>query len=159
MNAVDKELRAQEPVSFDELEERAADEIRQMLHYIEALLSKYPLLKDDPQIVRPLEQSVSRIRLLLEEASQLAESYQEGRSQLLNLAGLGMMVEIVAHELNRATRYALQALAVPQKEEHNNVSDIAQFDVLEAQLRTLQKRLRFLIHSVRRAGRLRSVSI
>ena len=144
INQVDEEIRAQEPVSFDELEERAADEIRQMRHYVEALLGKYPQLKDDPQIVGPLEQSVARIRHLLEEASQLAESYQEGRTQLLNLAGLGMMVEIVAHELNRATRYALQALAVPQKEEHDNVRDMNQFGVLEAQLRTLQKRLRIL---------------
>ena len=144
INQVDNEIRAQEPVSFDELEERAADEIRQMRHYIEALLNKYPQLKDDPQIVRPIEQSVTRIRLMLNEASQLAESYQEGRTQLLNLAGLGLMVEIVAHELNRATSYALQALAAPQKEEPDNASGMGQFDVLEAQLRTLQKRLRIL---------------
>ena len=43
---------------------------------------------------------------MLDEASQLADSYEKGRSELLNLAGLGLMVEIVAHELNRATRYA-----------------------------------------------------
>lgn len=144
INQVDDEIRAQEPVSFDELEERAADEMRQMRHYIEALLDKYPQLKDDPQIVRPLEQSVARIRQLLDEVSRLAETYDEGRTQLLNLAGLGMMVEIVAHELNRATRFALQAIAVPQKEELGNGRGMDQFDVLEAQLRTLQKRLRIL---------------
>ena len=144
INLVDNEIRAQEPVSFDDLEERAADEIRQMRHYIEALLDKHPQLKDDLQIVRPLEQAVARIRLLLDEASQLAEAYDVGRTQLLNLAGLGMMVEIVAHELNRATRYALQVLAAPQKEEPDNARGRGQFDVLEAQLRTLQKRLRIL---------------
>lgn len=144
INLVDKEIRALEPVSFDDLEERAEDEIRQMRHYIEALLNKYPQLKHDLQIVRPLEQSVARIRLLLDEASQLAEAYDVGRTQLLNLAGLGMMVEIVAHELNRATRFVLRALAAPRKEEPDNARGTGQFDVLEAQLRTLQKRLRIL---------------
>ena len=144
INNVDDEIRAQEPISFDELEERAADEIRQMRHYIEALLDKYPQLKGDLQIVRPLEQAVARIRLLLDEASQLAEAYDVGRTQLLSLAGLGMMVEIVAHELNRATRFALLALAAPQKEGPDNARGTRRFDVLEAQLRTLQKRLRIL---------------
>ena len=144
INQVDKEARALEPISFDELEERASDEERQMRHYIEALLNKYPQLKDDPQIIRPLEQSVTKIRLMLDEASKLAESYENGRTELLNLAGLGLMVEIVAHELNRATRYALQALAVPQQEEPDNARDTSQFGVLETQLRTLQKRLSIL---------------
>ena len=144
INQVDKEIKAQEPISFDELEERAADEERQMRHYIEALLIKYPQLKDDSQITRPLEESVSKIRLMLDEASELATSYEKGRSELLNLAGLGLMVEIVAHELNRATRYALQALAASPREQTSNALSTSQFGVLEAQLKTLQKRLRIL---------------
>ena len=75
---------------------------------------------------------------------QLADSYEKGRSELLNLAGLGLMVEIVAHELNRATRYALRALATPQQEQTDNALGTTQFAVLEAQLKTLQKRLRIL---------------
>ena len=144
INQVDQEAKAQEPISFDELEERAADEERRMRHYIEALLNKYPQLRDDPQIIRPLEESVTKIRLMLDEASELATSYEKGRSELLNLAGLGLMVEIVAHELNRATRYALQALAAPRHEEASNAQSMSQFGVLEAQLKTLQKRLRIL---------------
>ena len=144
INQVDKETRAQEPVSFDELEERASNEERQMQYYIEALLNKYPQLKDDSQITRPLQESVSKIRLMLDEASDLASSYERGRTELLNLAGLGLMVEIVAHELNRATRYALQAIAAPQRVETTNGQTMDQFRVLEAQLKTLQKRLRIL---------------
>lgn len=144
INQVDKEARAKEPISFDVLEERASDEERQMRHYIEALLNKYPQLKDDQQIIRPLEQSATKIRLMLDEASELAESYENGRTELLNLAGLGLMVEIVAHELNRATQYALRALAVPPPEKPENANGVSHFGVLEAQLKTLQKRLRIL---------------
>ena len=144
INQVDKETKAQEPVSFDELEERASNEERQMRYYIEALLNKYPELRDDAQVTRPLQESVSKIRLMLDEASELASSYERGRTELLNLAGLGLMVEIVAHELNRATRYALQALAAPQRAETVNGQSMDQFRVLEAQLKTLQKRLRIL---------------
>ena len=144
INQVDKETRAQEPVSFDELEERASNEERQMRYYIDALLNKYPQLKEDSQITRPLQESVSKIRLMLDEASELASSYERGYTELLNLAGLGLMVEIVAHELNRATRYALQILATPQRAETINGHSMDQFRVLEAQLKTLQKRLRIL---------------
>ena len=144
INLVDDEIRAQEPVSFDELEERAATEERQMRYYIEALLTKYPQLRDDPQITRPLEESVTKIRLMLDEASDLAASYEKGRTELLNLAGLGLMVEIVAHELNRATRYALQALVRPRQRETSDGQSLSDFGVLEAQLKTLQKRLRIL---------------
>ena len=144
INQVDKETRAQEPVSFDELEERASNEERQMRYYIEALLNKYPQLRRDDQITRPLQESVSKIRLMLDEASDLASSYERGYTELLNLAGLGLMVEIVAHELNRATRYALQALAAPRRVETTNGQPMDHFQVLEAQLKTLQKRLRIL---------------
>lgn len=144
INQVDKETRAQEPVSFDELEERASNEERQMRYYLEALLTKYPQLKHDTQITRPLQESVTKIRLMLDEASELASSYERGRTELLNLAGLGLMVEIVAHELNRATRYALRTLAAPQRAEAVHGNSMDQFRVLEAQLKTLQKRLRIL---------------
>ena len=144
INQVDRETRAQEPVSFDELEERASTEERQMRQYIDALLNKYPQLKNDTQITRPLQESVTKIRVMLDEASELASSYERGRTELLNLAGLGLMVEIVAHELNRATRYALQALAAPRSSRADQSDSMDQFQVLEAQLKTLQKRLRIL---------------
>ena len=144
LNQVDNETRALEPISFDELEERAANEEQQMRHYIEALLNEYPQLKNDTNVIRPLEQSVAKIRLMLDEASELAESYEKGRTELLNLAGLGLMVEIVAHELNRATQYALRALADPQQRDSTNAVGSGNFEVLEEQLKTLQKRLRIL---------------
>lgn len=144
INQVDKETQVQEPLSFDELERRAIDEEAQMRFYIGALRTKYPQLKNDSKVIQPLEHSVARIRRMLDEASQLADSYEKGRSELLNLAGLGLMVEIVAHELNRATRYALQALAAPQHRQVDNGLSTTQFAVLEAQLKTLQKRLRIL---------------
>ena len=144
INQVDNEIRALEPISFDELEERASNEEQQMRHYIEALMNEYPQLKNDPNVVRPLEQSVTKIRVMLQEASALAESYEKGRTELLNLAGLGLMVEIAAHELNRATEHALRSLANPQQGEPTNAEGEGKFKVLEEQLKTLQKRLRIL---------------
>ena len=144
INQVDRETRAREPISFDELEERAANEETQMRLYIQVLLNKYPELRKDPQVIRPLEDSIAKIRFMLDEASEIAESYEAGRTQLLNLAGLGLMVEIVAHELNRATRYALQTLADAQQGETSTLNSMGRFATLDAQLKTLQKRLRIL---------------
>ena len=112
--------------------------------YIQVFLNKYPELKKDPQVIRSLEDSITKIRLMLDEASEIAESYEKGRTQLLNLAGLGLMVEIVAHELYRATRYTLQTLADAQQGGASTLSGMNRVTTLESQLRTLQKRLRIL---------------
>src|SRR5262249_38409362 len=73
------------------------------------------------------------------------------QSQLVHLAGIGLMVEIVAHELNRATQYTLALLA------DSNLDEAPQeiqktLDTLQSQLRTIQKRLRVL-DPVSTAGR------
>ena len=74
---------------------------------------------------------------------QLAESYREGHSELTNLAGIGLMVEIVAHELNRATSHTLQIIADADRRASSDDWDSI-LKTLSAQMQTLQKRLRIL---------------
>ena len=79
----------------------------------------------------------------MNEAQGLADSFESGHTKLLNLAGLGLMVEIIAHELNRATRHTLKTLA--DTDELTLDEDVESvFETLESQLKTLQKRLRIL---------------
>ena len=140
---VDKEVKAQVPASFEDLEERVEDEERLVQHNLQLLLSRYPEIRKDREIFGPISDAIRRIRSLMDEASRLAESYKEGHSELTNLAGIGLMVEIVAHELNRATDHTLRIIAEADRyaasKELENV-----LETLRAQMQTLQKRLRIL---------------
>jgi signal transduction histidine kinase len=139
---VDKELRAREPVSFDDLEERVSAEEVQIENTLELLVSKHPEVKQDGVIFSSIRTAIQQIKNIMSEAKKIADSYQEGRSELLHLAGLGLMVEIVAHELNRATTYTLGILQNSGAQNSQNLPSV--FGTLEEQLKTLQKRLRIL---------------
>lgn len=87
---------------------------------------------------------------------ELADSYDRGRTELVNLAGVGLMVEIVAHELNRATAYTLHLLSSIDTE--STPPELSStLKTLGYQLETISKRLRVL-DPVSTAGRQRKVS-
>ncbi len=143
LNIVDDEVRAKMPVTFEDLEDRVGNEEKRIRRSLKMLRQKYPEVKKDKQIFSSIEDAIEKIRHLMNDAQELADSFQRGHTKLLNLAGLGLMVEIVAHELNRATRHTLKTLA--DTEELTLDEDVESiFDTLEAQLKTLQKRLRIL---------------
>lgn len=143
LDAIDNEVKAREPVSFDDFEERVEAEERQVQATLKLLLQRFPEVRKEPRIVSGIQSAVRNIRQTMTEAKQLAESYQEGRTQTLHLAGLGLMVEIVAHELNRATAHALSTLADAESGRLSGGPEEV-FETLESQLKTLQKRLRIL---------------
>ncbi|MEK7995820.1 MAG: HAMP domain-containing sensor histidine kinase, partial [Planctomycetota bacterium] len=97
----------------------------------------------DPRILDELRKTAQEIREVMEQAGLLAQSFEKGRVQLVHLAGLGLMVEIVAHELNRATSNTLSTLA-DARERKGRIELSELIPSLEAQLKTLQKRLRVL---------------
>ena len=140
---VDKEVKAQVPASFEDLEGRVEDEERLIQHNLQLLLSRYPEIRKDREIFGPISEAIRRIRRLMDEASRLAESYKEGHSELTNLAGIGLMVEIVAHELNRATDHTLRIIAEADRYAASQELESV-LETLGAQIQTLQKRLRIL---------------
>ena len=142
LDNVDKEIRAREPVSFDDLEQRVSEEENQIENTLKILTQKYPVVKTDGHILSGIRTAVQKIKIIMNEAKEIADSYQEGRSELIHLAGLGLMVEIVAHELNRATSYTLRILQTSDVKNSRNLASV--FGTLEEQLKTLQKRLRIL---------------
>jgi len=143
LNQVDDELKARLPVSFEDLNERIESEDRRLRDNLDLLLQKHPEVREDAEIMGPLEASFKQIDILMREAQELADSFEKGRAQLVSLAGLGLMVEILAHELNRAAHHALSTLAETDLTGLN--AGISQrLNTLSAQLKTLQKRLRII---------------
>lgn len=143
LNQVDEELRPRLPLDFDDLNDRIDAEGTQMRHGVQLLMRKYPGVRADAEVVGALNNSIRRIDELLREAQQLADSFEKGRTQLVNLAGLGLMVEILAHELNRAAQHALSTLADTDSSELSPGIG-SRLTTLKSQLKTLQKRLGIL---------------
>lgn len=157
IQAVDKEVEASEPLlNFADLEDRVAAQEKQAQVSLKLLVQKYPQVKEDTNIYKTITESVETIRSLMMQARSLAESYERGRSELVNLAGLGLMLEIVGHELNRVTLHVLDTL---NEGSLRNLSDETEsiFRTLKLQLITLQKRLRIL-DPLSTAGRQRKKS-
>lgn len=108
-------------------------------------------LKDLRKIVpKGHQESLDEIQQLLLELSEFAalakrrieDAEKEGR-QLIDMAGIGLMVEVVAHELARSSENTLKTLAGLQTAD---VPDHvrSQLKTLQSQMKTLSKRIRIL---------------
>ncbi|MET0462742.1 MAG: sensor histidine kinase [Chitinophagaceae bacterium] len=143
LDAVDADVNAREVLSFDEVEERVVIQEKRIDDSLLTLVKRHPEVTQDKEVVNAIQNAADNIRGLMKEASQMAEEYEKGRTQLVHLAGLGLMVEIIGHELNRATAHAIRTLDTSDKEGlPPNV--ISLFSTLKEQLRTIEKRLRVL---------------
>ena len=116
------------------LEKRAASAIKRLRNVVP---------KEESSSLEEVEQTFFEFIEFSEKARQrIAEVEQESR-QMIELAGVGMMVEVVAHELARASENALENL---EKLRNKNIpSDIRQtLESLRDQMKSLSKRVRIL---------------
>ncbi len=145
LNEIDKEdkTKAREPLSLDELGQRVQDEERQIRINVRQLVQRVPELKREQSLLTQVNEAVNRLTNLMSEVQEIADSYESGRGQLLNLAGIGLSVEVLAHELNRATEHVLRTLAGASNGKTSSPIQPT-LNMLEAQLKTLQRRLRVL---------------
>ena len=143
LNAVDKEKPAQEVLDLDDLEARTKDHDAELDDALARLFRAYPEVEQEYQIEVLIQENRQILRTTMTEVRQRTEAYETGRSQLVHLAGIGLMVEVLAHELKRATTYTLNTLTDARRlQVPAHIATV--FSTLEAQLRSLQKRLRTL---------------
>ena len=144
LRQVDSEVKASEPIDIEDLDRRVEEEETQIRENVRRLVERVPEMRREQPLIDDVNQAISRLRNLMTEVRDLAASYEAGRGQLLNLAGIGLTVEILAHELNRATEHVLRTLANAKPEDDGADPLSITFDVLEVQLKTLHRRLRVL---------------
>lgn len=134
---------AAEPVSFEVIERKVTSTKLNLKKTWRTLKSQHPEIEDSPQLVFDMDEALEDLSDLLDDARTLVASYEKGKDQMVQLAGIGLMVEVVGHELNRATEHALRSLSDSRKA--GSTSDFeSSLDSLHSQLKTLQKRLRIL---------------
>ena len=143
LNNVDKDTQTRKELTFDDIQERMESASMRMESSVNELLRNYPEIAQDTEISKSLRETTSQVAELVLQAEELSQAVEHGRSEMLHLAGVGAMVEFVAHELNRAAQNALSTLdnralsQLPAKQQ-------SLVDTLRAQMKTLQKRLRIL---------------
>ncbi|NTG16358.1 sensor histidine kinase [Agrobacterium rhizogenes] len=99
--------------------------------------------KEEEEVVEDLQHAFVEFRDLTEKAQKRIEEVEADGRQMVQMAGVGLMVEVVAHELARAAESALQALeALKGKDLPSEVK--ARLETLRSEMKSVSKRLRVL---------------
>lgn len=143
LNQVDAHLKTSDRLTLTDVTTRVADEEDRIQRALDELLRELPDSQDAKAFAADVSDAVASIRDLNDQVRRTAATYETGRSQLVHLASVGLMVEILAHELWRATDGALRTIADARV--RGNAAGVGStLSVLDAQLKTLQKRLKVL---------------
>lgn len=99
--------------------------------------------RDERPQLQELLAMFEELQLAFARAKARTEEVENERDRMIQLAGIGLMLEVVAHELARSTEYTLRMLdeSVPQQ----LPADVAAlFRALRDEMKTMNKRLRVL---------------
>ena len=99
--------------------------------------------KEDRGSLVELEQALQEFYDLSTKAQKRMEEIEADSRQMVHMAGVGLLVEMVAHELARSTESALASLEGLKKEDLPQ--DVkARIETLRAEIKSISKRLRVL---------------
>jgi signal transduction histidine kinase len=95
-----------------------------------------------PQL-RELTQQFEEVRTYFSQARERADQIEDERDRMIQLAGVGLMLEIVAHELARSTEHTMRLLDQADVA-HLPADAAALLRTLRDEMKTMNKRLRVL---------------
>lgn len=139
MDDVEKQQRKVEK-DLPQLEDRITHLEKRAKEAVQKLTSKH---KESSVELKDILALFKEMRGYFDEARELAEQAEDERTRLIQLAGVGLMLEVVAHELARATEHAMGVLA---ETESGGLPDnlAATLRTLRREMQTMNKRLRVL---------------
>jgi signal transduction histidine kinase len=144
LNAIEEEEKANlAALSLEDIESRiylGQHKVKEALKY---LTTNYPVLSAEKDIIKTIEDVLEESTALFKSAKASAEVLEQRLSTTINLAGLGLMIDVIAHELNRATQHAIQTINTLTTQELSERT-ASSMSTLRAQLKTLQTRLKVL---------------
>lgn len=99
--------------------------------------------REQNDVFEDLQHAFNEFRDLSSRAQQRIEEVEEDSRQMIQMAGVGLMVEVVAHELARAAESALQAIeSLKGREMPAEIK--SRLETLRAEMKSVSKRLRVL---------------
>lgn len=137
------EYQKQNVVTFGDLRDRFGSQRESIQQTVQELKRLSRTHSDLKPIISRFEQAIGEIDDALRDAEVVHESLEEKRTRFLKLAGVGLMVEILAHELQRSVFASMSALtdAISEINDPNIASALKSSRV---QMKSLEKRLRVL---------------
>jgi signal transduction histidine kinase len=140
MNRVTKEQKdAKEPFIADET--RTADLEKRMKTAIQSIRKVVP--SEHREVVQELELMREEFARYAAEARERIADMEKDADQMLAMAGIGLMVEVVAHELTRSAEDALDVLnSLKRKSVPDEIR--RRLESLRASMTSISKRLRIL---------------
>ena len=140
MNRITKEQKdAKEPFIADET--KTADLEKRMKTAIQSIRKIVPL--EHREVVQDLELMREEFARYAAQARERVADMEKDANQLLAMAGIGLMVEVVAHELTRSAEDALDVLNSLKRK--NVPEEIRRrLESLRASMTSISKRLRIL---------------
>jgi signal transduction histidine kinase len=141
-NFMDEVGRSQRHVEIDvaQVEERISTLESRARESIRRLKTKH---RESSLELQDMQEMFDQMKEYFEQARDLAEQAEDERTRLIQLAGIGLMLEVVAHELARSTETAMMSLTTAQT--RNLPTDIAStLKILRTEMQTMNKRLRVL---------------
>ena len=98
---------------------------------------------EESPVLHQLTSIVEELNDYFMQAKERAEQIEDERDRMIQLAGVGLMLEVVAHELARSTEHTIEILnEAPETMDRGQLSSL--FSSLRDEMVTMNKRLRVL---------------
>ena len=134
---VDKERKISDDTTTDDLDQRLEETTVKINATIRGLKQRTP---QEITALTNLEHLVANLGRTIEQAKTMAKEYEDDRSKFVHLAGIGLMVEFILHEIGRTTSRALDVVRSIDTTRLERAG-AAGIDTLKNQLVTLSKRV------------------
>ena len=137
IDRVDKERKVSDEMTTDDLEQRIEETSSKIEEKILELRRDVP---EQTNALLELQRLTINLSRTVDQAKEMAQEYEDDRSKFVHLAGIGLMVEFILHEIGRTSARALDAMKSINESQLNG-TDSAVFHTLQDQLITLRKRV------------------
>jgi len=136
LERVDKENKIADEETLQDLDARIVDSSVNASLNLKRLKARVPA---ETETIQSVLQELGEVQDAWSRAKQTLKSNKEDLDTYTHLAGVGLMVELLAHELARTTQDALDLLA-----DKKAASDPKKLQALTSVLKTLNKRIRVI---------------
>ena len=137
---VDEERKVSDELTTDDLQQRIEETTSEIQVGIFQLMQDVPEQKKALEELRRLAINLSHMG---DQAQEMAKEYEDDKSKFIHLAGIGLMVEFILHEIGRTTARALDVMDSMNVDELGRTGSAALL-TLQDQLITLGKRVETL---------------
>jgi len=129
-------------LSIHDIEKRINIGQNQVKAAVAHLRQAYPEINVETEALDTIEQVLNESANLFKIAKASSDVLEDRLKTTIDLAGLGLMVDVIAHELNRSTEHALVTINSLNLNAPDKIPSV--MNTLKVQLKTLQTRLKVI---------------